>query len=554
MPAARPAFWIPLVTLLAGWPLVRYGFPAGHDWPFELVRLSEYRTALADGQWPPYWGSNLYHGYGSPIFTYYGGLYCLVASLLSLGTTFLADAAAWTMVLFAGVGALGMYLLAGSLLPDGPAGRVCARLACTFFLLHPYLIGDRLVRNANAEHTALCLAPMAFYGLVHLGKSPIRGTLIFATAMGCIIFAHNLTSVVAFPLAIFGAILLYPPGRQSVRLGYAVAGLLLALMLSSFFWVPVWTLMELVTTQDPTTGKFDFHNNFDDAGGYFGFGTFYSSGILTPLVLLAGCLILLLDKEFPNSLRPRLALLLLLAAVFLFLLHPLSTPVWERVPLLPLFQFPWRFMGPLAILAALILAMVGYRLLEHRTGHDLMIRELIFLLAVGLQSLPVTSLYQSVHTRLSPMELEQRLTADYIRTNGLMAMVPPDHFFPRIATRAGKQAAPPLATGEPAAPVGTIGLDQRDGLVREIKIQTSDATLFPLDIWAFPVVEAQVNGQAVSLAANQPGTWSLPLPAGVSDIRIRLHPPTPRFWALWVTLLAAALSLGGFGWSLIRRR
>lgn len=42
-----------------------------------------------------------------------------------------------------------------------------------------------------------------------------------------------------------------------------------------------------------------------------------------------------------------------LAAVCLFFATTWSMPFWERVPLLPLVQFPWRFYGPLALCLAL---------------------------------------------------------------------------------------------------------------------------------------------------------------------------------------------------------
>jgi uncharacterized membrane protein len=62
--------------------LVR-GFPAGHDWSYELVRVAEYAHALADGQVPPYWASNLYTGYGSPVFLFYAPLFVFLASFTS---------------------------------------------------------------------------------------------------------------------------------------------------------------------------------------------------------------------------------------------------------------------------------------------------------------------------------------------------------------------------------------------------------------------------------------------------------------------------------------
>src|SRR5258706_16477610 len=60
-----------LMCLVGVAPLLFGGFPLGHDWQYELVRVSEYQAALIAGQLPPYWSENLYAGYGSPVFFYY---------------------------------------------------------------------------------------------------------------------------------------------------------------------------------------------------------------------------------------------------------------------------------------------------------------------------------------------------------------------------------------------------------------------------------------------------------------------------------------------------
>ena len=72
--------WLALAIAVS--PLFVHGFPRGHDWSFELVRIAEYQAALASGQLPPHWGENLYAGYGSPVFLFYAPLFSAGASLL----------------------------------------------------------------------------------------------------------------------------------------------------------------------------------------------------------------------------------------------------------------------------------------------------------------------------------------------------------------------------------------------------------------------------------------------------------------------------------------
>ena len=77
-----------LAASVAALPVVVSGFPQGHDWIFELVRSAQYTQAVRAGQWPPTWASELYAGYGSPIFLFYAPLFPAASALGSalLGT------------------------------------------------------------------------------------------------------------------------------------------------------------------------------------------------------------------------------------------------------------------------------------------------------------------------------------------------------------------------------------------------------------------------------------------------------------------------------------
>ena len=68
-------------VLLVSLPLAIYGVPRGHDWSHELVRVAQIQAAFEDGQLPPAWAPDLYHGWGSPIFLFYAPLFATLASL-----------------------------------------------------------------------------------------------------------------------------------------------------------------------------------------------------------------------------------------------------------------------------------------------------------------------------------------------------------------------------------------------------------------------------------------------------------------------------------------
>ena len=105
-------------------PLLLHGYPKGHDWLFELVRISEYRSALTSGQLPPAWAENLYGGHGSPIFLFYAPIFCFLGAVISFVCRSIDAAAVVALVAFSGVGALTMWRLIRSALdPSSPNAR-----------------------------------------------------------------------------------------------------------------------------------------------------------------------------------------------------------------------------------------------------------------------------------------------------------------------------------------------------------------------------------------------------------------------------------------------
>ena len=262
-------------------PLLR-GFPQGHDWSFELVRIAEYGRALAQ-QWPPAWAENLYGGYGSPIFLFYAPLYAFGSSVLGSLVGSIPWGAVLMLVLGAAFAVHSMRRLA--LLATGSAAA--ARVAAVSYVLHPYLICDALLRNANAEYLALCIAPAVAAALLELRTRPGPGACWLAGSLALLVLAHNLTALFVTGMLIVAAGALYWRAPRSLWLGLA-GGLGLGLALAAFFWLPALVLTPLIRSDDLLVGKFDFHRQFPDVLSLFGYARFYAAGLLPLAVLGAG--------------------------------------------------------------------------------------------------------------------------------------------------------------------------------------------------------------------------------------------------------------------------
>ncbi len=541
MQAAQSRIFATLVAAAVAvscFPLI-HGFPFGHDWIFELVRIAEYGHALEAGQLPPFWANNLYGGYGSPIFLFYAPLFMLVASAFAAMFDSVAWGATATLVLFTALAAVFVIRMMLSLFATRDAlSHATARIAAYLYVLNPYLIGDKLLRNANAEFAALCVAPLAFWGLFAVRSTPRRGALLLAAGVALTTLAHNLTALVVATLLLLAAGILYPPHADRARFLHVCGGVMLGLLMSAFFWLPALLLRSQVQLEQMTLGKFDFHQNFPPLSSWFGF-EFYSLGWWS-LAILAMSLVFAWRKPLERHLRVLNYAALGAALTLLALQMQSSAWVWEQVPLLPLFQFPWRMMGPLALVIALLGALLFFKLARGLRGTTLIAAELVTL-AVGVaNAMPQLDQYQPL-SAATTASLFAGLTAAAIRNTSAPATVL-DEYLPKGASAATttqfRATQDPILSSHP--PV-QLHIASNIAGHSTIEIIASEPATLHVARWAFPVWEVAVNGAPTPLQPGRLQNVDISVPAGRSEIILELHPPTIRVYGIAASLLGILL-------------
>ena len=385
----------------------------GHDWIFELVRLAEFRHAAESGQLPPFWAPDLYGGFGSPIFLFYPPLYLTVASVLG----------GWASVVAGAAAALLLFSLLGAVLTWHFLRRVAntsaARLGVIFLTLQPYFLADKLIRNANAEFAALAIVPGLLLGVTITNRKAAFWWT--ALSLAGIILAHNLTAMLVLPFALVIGILVH---RNFSALLPIVAGIMAALALTAFFWIPALHFLPLVRSADLVTGKFDFHAQFPALRSFVWPGEFYSSGCLTLPFLLA----LLFAPVRDARLRRIVRVFGLASGLLLLLMLPASGFVWEHVPFLRFAQFPWRLNGPLAVLLSCGAAIAISQLSSSVKWWSV---DLLCLALAAANAIPVFHAYQPLPPELRS-EAAEFLTPAGIQERRLRATVY-DEYLPAIA-------------------------------------------------------------------------------------------------------------------------
>ena len=590
-----PGFFVILaISLIAIWPfLSRLSLPEGTDAELHIFRLAELGYLLRGGEIFPRWAPNFYHGYGYPIFNYYAPLTYYLGVLVEL--TPWADAVAAVKMVFI----LGM-LLAGfgmyGFVRDN-WGRRAGYVAAAVFLYAPYVqYIDPLVRGVLPESFSFGAFVVALWALDRLRrtgswKSWIASVLLVAA----VIMSHNLMGLLFFSLLAAWALWLVifeyrdgPGRRQAVRRLFPA--LLLGMGAAAIFWLPVIlerdavNLASLIGKQD----NYDFHTHFLSVREMLASSLRLDWGATEPDFrfnlgvaqwVLGGLGLMMLLARKVQHVR-HLAFFAVSLLFLLILMLPISTSLWETIPYLPYFQFPWRMLGAAAAMLA-ILAGAGVSALcnylwpplpaeqddESRSGNHLggkrawftaIIVALPMILGLPLSQPQPWPDFGEVNTlRMSLIEntgrwLGTTSTADYVPAT--VDMIP---------SRKGSVVAP-IAEGLPPDRVNRAMLPEgaavetealRPLLTRFI-VSTPRDTRLRLFLFDFPGWQARVDGVLVETELGRPeGFLVVPVPEGEHVVEVEFGSTTARDLGLVISLLSLLVMAliawrmpGGQGW------
>lgn len=359
-----------LLSIPSVLPLVSPGFFPIHD-DTQVARVSEMKEAFADGAFPVRWVENLGYGYGYPIFNFYAPLsYYIGAIFNSIGFDSLT---ATKLMLGIGmiVSGVSMYVLAREFW-----GRTGGLLSAVLYIYAPYHALNIYVRGAIGEFWAYAFIPLIFLGLYKLllltlaqqqkknGKTEAAKSgvwtwiAITACSYAALVLSHNLTAFMVTPfLAFFGCVVwIYALRRK--RLRYAVPmSFVLALMLSSFYWLPAVLEMRYTNVLSVVGGGSDYRDHFvcvpqlwDSPWLYAGSSPGCGDGIsykVGKLHIVLGILTIVplvlrrKDKKILSALLVGFTGVLISSVLTL----EYSKPVWDAIHQMSFLQFPWRYLS-----------------------------------------------------------------------------------------------------------------------------------------------------------------------------------------------------------------
>jgi len=345
-------------ALLIVFPFFWRGNASGHDIAFHASSWLD-----AAGQWKqgiiyPRWCEWANYGFGEPRFIFYPPLSWMLGAALSLLLPGNAIPGVFIVLVQTAAG-ISMFALARRFFSSGAAIFSSACYAATpYALLIIYLRSDFAELLAWAFLPALFLAAVLLSGLIeNRWRSWSRVLAVFALLFAAIWFSNAPAGVMtSYSMALVFAWAAL--ARKSLRpLWRGAAGLGLGFGLASFYLVPAAYEQRWVNiTQALASGlqpsqNFLFKQINDPEHNLF---NWIASSLAVLLIVMAGIAALMAEKSTQEGTAARerkelwRVLLLLGAAATILMFRPTAI-FWEHLPKLRFVQFPWRWMGILAV-------------------------------------------------------------------------------------------------------------------------------------------------------------------------------------------------------------
>lgn len=564
------ACWI---GLLAASPfLINPGLPHATDAELHVYRIAELGYSLRAGNLYPRWAPDFYHGYGYPIFNFYAPLtYHLGNWLTLLRPEQAAEGAKSLFVLAHLLGAMGAYLLGREF--GGQGGGL---LGAGTFAFAPYvLLINPHVRGDLAEVFALSLLPWTLWAWERLWQQGGRCAFIAAiVTASSVLLSHNLLGLTTMCLLLALSLWHWLVLRQTEHFGWALLAGVLVMALTAYFWLPFLLEREHIQLDVAGEGHYDYRNHFVPLRELLApvpRQDWRASTIRSPmtttfhltLLATAGYLLAMgrrvsghagprsranTEARTLSRTLPRTLFYMLSTGLFFWLIMPGSAPLWRVLPGMAFFQFPWRFLGPLAVLLVPGVAALGdipkqVRVLQRpvvvppnvRIGVPIVL--LLLVMGLGLPGLfprpwtPGFSRDGIQRDDILEAELEGRWrgttsTNDFVPTT--VDMIPG----PTASVLASYETSghPVDRVNRYTLPEGaTVELLDAVPWHNRMRVTTPQRFLLRLYLFDFPGWTAYIDGQVVPIEIAHPeGFITVSVPAGSHEVLVRFENTLPR--------------------------
>lgn len=361
--AVPAALVVVLLTVPALVLFTRAGYWQSDDGLIHLYRLMSLHDATRWGQWYPRIFPEFAFAYGYAVLNYYAPLtYYVGLLLIGLGAGPVL-ATKLTFALSLPLSSLAMWWLARDVwardsTPEDAAGLVAAGV----YTYVPYHLADVFQRGALAESWAFVWWPLMLWAIWRR-----RFVLLAVTAAG-LVLTHNLSAVLIAPVLLLWLLAtpwIRDPDERVRGLAQTVGAGVLGALVSAFYWLPVLLESRWVHLVVDVGGR-GFVRHLHPWREWLASGPLYAyfpqQGVAGEHPLAWAQLAIVIGavgvgvycwRRLPARRAFVAAVVVVLGS--LFLLTTASLPLWDLLVFpLGMIQYPWRWLGIIALAAGLL--------------------------------------------------------------------------------------------------------------------------------------------------------------------------------------------------------
>ncbi len=541
-------FWLSLIFLscfLVMLPMPLSGLPEGYDVAQHLRFAAAFRDAFLEGNLAPGWVGIDNYGFGAVGIRFYPPLADYILGITDIYfqswfSSFIFNAFFWMFP-----GCFGMYFWAREFVI-----REQAAIAGVLFALMPYHVLQIYQYTLFSEFAAAAILPFCFWFLTRvITRGQLADVLFLAVSCSLFVLTH-LPSIItgSIALCIYTFLLLdWKEFKETARRLMLAA--VLTLSATSFYWLRLVTEVSWVkhNTEENWSAFFDFSRYLLPII-YSAPEKFYWERILWLLDVTALLTLLMLlplviyvmpgiRNDLADAGRKKVAMTLCVTGLFLILIMSFPAKiVWETLPVLHKIQFPWRFLSPVSMIAALSFA-IGLPLLYKQYKNQ---RRLIGYSTIALISgVLIFNLAENI-LPMSPYSRED-FEEKYAQMNTSEAC---DCWWPVWAKRAAFEQKEKVVADSRIVTILDWDRENRKFSVEEGEQGNARVATF----W-YPHWKARVNGMQVEVAKDENGAILIPIPSIRSEITLYFKEPVfleaAKYVSLitWITLLFLLLSI-----------
>jgi hypothetical protein len=519
---ARVVLFI-LVSMLVVAPTYFLGVYDGPDIPQHFQFADTFERAIRSGDFYPAWAAHENLGYGSVGPRFYPPLFSFVLALAHILINNWHLAICLVFFFFSFVGTVGTYLLAKEFLK--PCRAFWAGIA---FSLMPYHLNQIYSISVYAEFAGCSALAFCFLFATRVCRRGTLGDVIgLASSYAILILTHLPSSVTgSLCLLIYGIIMISKGRTLSTLLKLGIASIL-GLLASLVYWLKMVT--ELSWMQHTTFHQervFDYKYNFLLTGNFLDGAPYpFLTVVLIVTVLMIGFALWGLYASGELALLKRLRGLIALSSISIFMVLPISQPIWEVFPFIQTIQFPFRWLTITTASGSIIIASSIYSLYNYAKqspDHLQLIKLATGVLATGMVLIFSVTWMSASYS--FPASTFDQWVDNKISSKGL------DFWWTVITKKEAFNIKEKVVTNDRQTTISDWQPYERDFIVEAGNgTNARVATLF------YPRWQAEVNGSPVELTPDENGAILVPIPDGKATVRVWFQETVPVRIAFWVS-------------------